>query len=43
MKLTRAYYLNENVVDVAKDLLGKVIVSHQDGILTSGMIVETEA
>ena len=43
MKLTPSYYLNENVVDVAKDMLGKVIVSHQDGILTSGMIVETEA
>ena len=37
------FYLNTDVCQVAKGLLGKVLVSYIDGILTSGVIVETEA
>lgn len=43
MILPPSYYLNENVVQVAKDLLGKVIITKIDGITTSGIITETEA
>jgi DNA-3-methyladenine glycosylase len=41
--LPRSYYLNPDVVNLAKDLLGKYLVTQIDGKLTSGMIVETEA
>lgn len=41
--LPRSYYLNKDVVYLAKDLLGKYLVTQFDGNLTSGMIVETEA
>lgn len=43
MILPPSYYLNEDVVQVAKDLLGKLIVTKIDGITTSGIITETEA
>ncbi len=43
MILSPSFYLNEDVVQVAKDLLGKVIVTKIDGITTSGIITETEA
>ena len=36
-------YLNSNVVDVARQLLGKVLCTRFDGVLTRGKIVETEA
>jgi DNA-3-methyladenine glycosylase len=42
-KLARAFYLQPDVVQVAKELLGKVLVTNFEGILTSGRIVETEA
>ncbi len=42
-KLDRSFYLNEDVVQVAQDLLGKVLVSNVDGVLAAGRIVETEA
>lgn len=42
-KLDRSFYLNEDVVQVARNLLGKVLVSNIDGKLTAGKIVETEA
>lgn len=42
MILPPSFYLNENVVQVAKDLLGKVIVTKIDGVTTSGIITETE-
>ncbi|MEM6736530.1 MAG: DNA-3-methyladenine glycosylase [Bacteroidota bacterium] len=42
-KLDRSFYLNDDVVQVAKNLLGKVLVSNIDGVLTAGKIVETEA
>lgn len=43
MKLTHSYYQQEDVVAIAKDLIGKKIVSKIDGKLTSGIITETEA
>jgi len=42
-RLATDYYLCEDVVNVARDLLGKFLVTNFDGALTSGMIVETEA
>lgn len=43
MILPPSFYLNEDVIQVAKDLLGKVIITKIDGITTSGIITETEA
>lgn len=42
-KLDHAFYLEKNVLKVAKALLGKVLVTEIGGIRTSGRIVETEA
>lgn len=42
-KLPRSYYMNGDVVAVARDLLGKVLVTNFDGSLTAGIICETEA
>lgn len=42
-KLDRSFYLNEDVVHVASELLGKTLVSNINGALTAGKIVETEA
>jgi DNA-3-methyladenine glycosylase len=42
-KLGLSFYRKENVVDLSRDLLGKVLVTHWDGAYTSGRIVETEA
>ena len=42
-RLSADFYLRENVVRVAKDLLGKVICTYLDGHLTTALIVETEA
>lgn len=38
-----SFYLQEDVVAVAKDLLGKTLYSCIDGVLTGGIITETEA
>jgi len=43
MKIPRAYYLNPNVVEMAKDLLGKHLFTFFDGQITGGIITETEA
>ncbi len=43
MKLNKAYYLQENVVQIAKDLLGKCLCTNFDGVITTGIITETEA
>jgi DNA-3-methyladenine glycosylase len=40
--LPRVFY-DRDTVAVAQDLLGKALVSRVDGLLTGGMIVETEA
>jgi len=42
-KLPTAYFLHNNVVALAKDLLGKIIVTNIDAQLTAARIVETEA
>ena len=42
-KLPRSFYLREDVVEIAKDLLGKILVTNMEGVLTAGKIVETEA
>jgi len=43
MKLTYSYYLNEDVLFLAKDLLGKVLYTQVNGKVTAGKITETEA
>ncbi|SER20872.1 DNA-3-methyladenine glycosylase [Pedobacter rhizosphaerae] len=43
MKLQPAYYLNEDVIFLAQDLLGKVLFTQIAGEVTAGIIVETEA
>lgn len=42
-KLALGFYQRSNVLQIAKDLLGKVVVTKWDGIITSARIVETEA
>ena len=42
-KLDRAFYLRSDVVRIARDLLGKVLVTRIDGVRTAGVITETEA
>lgn len=43
MKLEPSFYLGNNVVKAAKDLLGKVLYTRIGRKTTGGMIVETEA
>lgn len=43
MKLSQSFYQRSNVVQVAKDLIGKRLVTSVNEMLTSGIIVETEA
>lgn len=42
-KLSRSFYTRDDVTLIARELLGKVLCTNIDGILTSGIIVETEA
>ena len=42
-KLGHDFYTRANVVTIARELLGKILVTQIDGVLTSGRIVETEA
>ena len=42
-KLPVEFYQREDVVQIAKDLLGKVLVTYWNGERTVGRIVETEA
>jgi DNA-3-methyladenine glycosylase len=43
MVLSKEFYLRDNVVEIAKELLGKVLVTKNNGKITAGIIVETEA
>ncbi len=43
MKLTKEFYLRENVLTISKELLGKFLYTNFNGQLTGGMITETEA
>ena len=43
MKLSEDFYRRTNVVKIARDLLGKVLYTRVDGVVTGGTIVETEA
>lgn len=43
MILPGSFYTRKDVVRIAKDLLGKVLVTEFEGQHTAGMIVETEA
>ena len=42
-KLGNEFYQRQDVVKIAKELLGKILVTNWKGIVTSGRIVETEA
>jgi DNA-3-methyladenine glycosylase len=42
-KLEFGFYQRRNVVQIAKEFLGKILVTNWKGIITSGRIVETEA
>jgi DNA-3-methyladenine glycosylase len=42
-KLPLSFYKRTDVVTIARELLGKIIVTNFDGVITSGRIVEDEA
>jgi len=42
-RLPRSYYQSIEVTQLAKDLLGKFLVTEIDGLYSSGIIIETEA
>lgn len=42
-KLPEPFFMRTNVVQIAKELLGKILVSYFDNMLTAARIVETEA
>ena len=43
MKLDYSFYRREDVTAIARDLLGKELITQISGVVTSGIIVETEA
>ena len=43
MKIEESFYQRRDVVGIAKELFGKVLFTKIKGIVTGGMIVETEA
>jgi DNA-3-methyladenine glycosylase len=43
MILPESFYTRKDVVKIARELLGKVLVTRFDGVTTSGIITETEA
>jgi DNA-3-methyladenine glycosylase len=43
MKLSQDFYTRKNVVLIAKELLGKQLITKIEGTLSAGIIVETEA
>lgn len=42
-KLPLSFYRRDNVLTIARELIGKILVTRWDGITTSGRIVECEA
>ncbi len=42
-KIPLSFYNRKDVINIAGDLLGKIIVTNFDGVITSARIVETEA
>jgi DNA-3-methyladenine glycosylase len=42
-KLPALFYQREDVLAISRELLGKILVTNWDGIITSGRIVECEA
>ena len=42
-KLNLSFYLNQNSLEISKQLLGKILVTNFNNTITSGIIVETEA
>ncbi len=42
-KLPVLFYRRENVLQIAEELLGKLLVTNKDNVITSGRIVECEA
>jgi DNA-3-methyladenine glycosylase len=42
MKLKKDFYTRGQVLEIAKDLIGKVLVTNMDGVFSSGIITETE-
>ena len=43
VKLVAEFFLRDNVVEISRDLLGKVLCTRIDGQLTQAIITETEA
>jgi DNA-3-methyladenine glycosylase len=43
MKLNESFYERPDVVRIARELLGKGLFTNIDGVITGGLIVETEA
>jgi len=43
MKIPPSFYIKDDVVKIARELLGKYLFTHFNGILTGGIITETEA
>jgi DNA-3-methyladenine glycosylase len=43
LKLPTSFYLRDDVVEISRDLLGKVLCTRIDGFLTRATITETEA
>ena len=42
-KLPIQFYKRQDVLLIVKELIGKIIITNFDGLITSGRIVETEA
>lgn len=42
-KIPLSFYARKDVVVIARELIGKILVTNFDGLITSGRIVETEA
>ena len=42
-KLNVSFYDRRDVLKIARELLGKILITCFDGVYTSGRIVETEA